>query len=484
MSRYATNVPRQGRKPDSVNLAGGNAYKQESKLALASLVTTALMPPTGQYYRTGPDIEADAKRLISEVDPLFAAKAAVYARNADGLRSITHLVGAEVARTGSGRPWVKDFLSAVVRRPDDATEILAYYLSRYGKPLPNGLKKGLGLALGKFDGYSLARYRGEDKDISLVDVVNLCHPKPTAKNGTALAQLVKGELRQSQTFESKLSAAGKDEEAKTAVWADLLSERGKLGYMALLKNLRNIAEQAPELVGRACELLVDEKSITTSLVLPFRFVTAYRMVGSNPHYAKALSQALDISLANVPSFPNALVVVDGSQSMGSPVAGNQEMTCKYVGSLLAATIYRKNLADVMVFGDSAGPVRGLNPADSVLTTAEKIQNTSYGWSTNFPAIFEAASKKYDTVIILSDMQAWVADGYGYSQPGPALERYRKRTGARPDIFAFDLAGYGYAQFPAPQVYQLAGFTDSTLKIMALLKEDRDAFVRKIEEVTF
>jgi len=485
MSRFA-NVSYDGVtvEPDSENLAGGKAFKQDSKLALASLVTTSTMPPSGQYYRGAVDIEAEAKRLVSEVDPLFAAKAAVYARNTDGLRTITHIVAAEVANSARGEEWTKQFINAVVRRPDDATEILAYYLTRYGKPVPNGLRKGLGLALGKFDGYSLSRYRGEGNAVSLVDVVNLCHPKPTEKNAEALAALVNGTLRQEKTFEAKLSAAGSDKKEKAAVWSDLLAEKGKLGYMALLKNLRNIATQAPELVPRACELLVDEDSIRKSLVLPFRFVTAANQVGGNPFYQEALSKAVDLSLANVPSFPNSLVAIDGSGSMSSPVAGNQDMTAKYVGSLLGATLFRKNKSDVMVFGSTAGPVPGLNPADSVLTNAAKIERTCYGHSTNFPAIFDAAGRKYDTIIILSDMQAWVEDGYGYSYPGPALARYSKRTKARPDIFAFDLQGYGYAQFPAPQVFQLAGFTDSSLKVMAALKEDREAFVHGIEAVTF
>jgi 60 kDa SS-A/Ro ribonucleoprotein len=62
-------------------------------------------------------------------------------------------------------------------------------------------------------------------------------------------------------------------ELKAEAWAELLRTR-KIGYFALLRNLRNIAEQAPELVPTACELLTDERLIRKSLVLPFRFSTA------------------------------------------------------------------------------------------------------------------------------------------------------------------------------------------------------------------
>jgi hypothetical protein len=67
----------------------------------------------------------------------------------------------------------------VVRRPDDAIEILAYYLAVYNKPIPNALKKGLGTALSRFDEYQLAKYRKSAAEISLVDVLNLVHPPHT-----------------------------------------------------------------------------------------------------------------------------------------------------------------------------------------------------------------------------------------------------------------------------------------------------------------
>jgi hypothetical protein len=471
--------------PDTKNLAGGDAFSQDAKLELASLVTTNMV--SDQYYRSADDGLQRMRELITEVDPLYAAKAAVYARNEDGIRSITHAVAGELAHGVKGEQWTKRFYDAVVRRPDDATEILAYYLSRYGKPVPNSLKKGLGSSLGKFDTYQLAKYRGDGKAVSLVDVVNICRPRPTDRNGAALKALVEGTLRSEGTWETKVSQAGKAEDveaAKTEAWAELIRER-KIGYFALLRNLRNIAEQAPELVPEACALLEDEKLIRNSLVLPFRFLTALRQLSAYPIYAVAISNALDISLANVPDFGKALVAIDGSGSMSGAVAGNMEMSRKLLGSLFGAALFKKNHSDVLVFGDTAGFVSGLNPTDSTLTITEQINRACYGHSTNFHAIFEKAQKAYDNVIIFSDMQAWVDRGfYGSSSPIQSFANYKARTGAKPNVFAFDLAGYGTAQFPAPQVYQLAGFSDKSLALMDDLKTDKLALVHKIEAITF
>ena len=47
-----------------------------------------------------------------------------------------------------------------------------------------------------------------------MDVVNLVHPQPTDRNREALEQLVKGTLRSTETWESKLTRAGQKAESK------------------------------------------------------------------------------------------------------------------------------------------------------------------------------------------------------------------------------------------------------------------------------
>jgi 60 kDa SS-A/Ro ribonucleoprotein len=478
MSRFATKTKGVTRTPDTVNLDGGLAYRQDAKLELASLLATSFV--TDGYYRGADETLNRLRELIGQVDPVFAAKAAVYMRNTDGMRSITHVTAAELASRVKGEEWTKRFFDKVVRRPDDATEILAYYLNQFGKPLPNSLKKGLGLSLGKFDAYQLARYRGEGKDISLVDVVNLCHPRPTAKNRDALAQLVKGTLRNTDTWEAKLTQAGKSEnveQAKADAWREQLVNR-RIGYLALLRNLRNIAEQAPDLVPVAIELLTDEAFVQRAMVFPFQFVSAYRELQGSPRLLKAVSNAIDLSVANVPDLGNTLVAVDGSGSMDWHGAAGSQITNKEVGALFAAIYFKKNHSDVLVFGDTAGPVRGLNPGDSTMTLMERISKACYGHGTNFRAIFDnAPGNKYDSIVIFSDMQANL--GYGHT----GLAEYASKRGHTPHIFAFDLAGYGSSQFdPRKKTYQIAGFSDKTFGLLEKLKTDPQAFVRAIEAV--
>ncbi|MEM7015062.1 MAG: TROVE domain-containing protein, partial [Verrucomicrobiota bacterium] len=376
-----------------------------------------------------------------------------------------------------GQDWTKRFIDRVVCRADDPLEILAYYLAVYGKPLPNALKKGLGSALARFEAYQLAKYRRESASLKLVDAVNLVHPPHTE----ALAALMNGSLKPANTWETKLTQAGQSAESdqdksekKAEAWTDLVRSR-KIGYFALLRNLRNILEQAPDLIDDVRQLLVDETLIRKSLVLPFRFLTALDALETSglrnaDKLMASISDAVDISLANVPRFEGrTLVAVDTSGSMsGKPIK---------IASLFASVLYKANDAEVILFSNSA-EYATFNKRDTTLTIAKSIQDKANYGGTDFHAIFKKARAGYDRIIILSDMQAWV----GYYTPAKTFAAYRKRTGDSPKVFTFDLAGYGTLQFPEKDVYALAGFSDKTMDTLRFLEEDKSALLRQIETI--
>ncbi len=468
-------------KTRTVNYAGGEAFRSDPKLELVSILLTSFL--TDQHYRSGDQTVERLRQLIDQLpDKSFAAKAALYARTEYGMRSVSHVVAREIAKV-TGASWTARFFDKIVYRPDDLTEILSlYWATNNGKKsLPHAMKKGFAAALARLDAYRLAKYRGEQKAVKLVDAVNLVHPQATE----ALTALVEGRLKNTDTWETRLTQAGhhaetdeQAEELKSAAWAELLATR-KLGYFALLRNLRNILEHAPESIDAALELLTDEHLIAKSLVLPFRFLTAIEAVSqasgidtrTSRQVLIALNQAVDLSLKNVPTFDGStLVVVDVSGSMmGKPIE---------IASLFAAVLYKHNAADLMLFANDA-QYATFNPTDSTLSLARSIQLLATGGGTNFHSIFHEANKAYDRIIILSDMQGWI----GYDTPTSTFEAYKRRTGANPHVFSFDLAGYGTLQFPQPQVYCLAGFSEKTLEIMKLLEEDRQALVRRIEQVS-
>lgn len=461
----------------TTNLAGGQAFKQTEKLELASVLLTSFVKD--QFYRSADDSMKRVRELIEGLkDKKFAAQAALYARNHFGMRSISHVVAGEIGRLVKGEEWTKRFFDKVVHRPDDMLEIASYYMSNYSKPFPNSMKKGFALALSKLDAYKLAKYKGDGKAVTMIDLVNITHPKHT----DAISALIKGTLKPAETWETKLTQAGQNAETeeekgelKNAAWKELL-EGGKLGYFALLRNLRNIIQQAPELIPMVCETLVDEQAIKKSLVLPFRYTTALDALAELPSTQMrpilvAVGKALDIAVSNVPKFDGkTLVVVDTSGSMTSS-------NVIQIASLFASVLYKSNNADLMLF-DTSARYLSLNPSDTVATIADGISKNAHGGGTDFHTIFNVASEKYDRVVILSDMQGWI----GHTMPWGSFLAYKKRTGANPHIYSFDLAGHGTMQFPEPQVYCLAGFSEKVFDVMKMLEEDKNALVHAIEAV--
>jgi hypothetical protein len=475
MARFSI-LPRLSRKspaPDTVNYEGGRAFTQTAKLELVSVLLTTFLQD--EFYRTEKQTMARIRELMGKVgDPRFTAKAALFARNTYGMRSVSHLVAGETAKQVKDARWTKSFYDRVVRRPDDVLEILGYYLAAYGRPVPNSLKKGLGAALARFDEHAIAKYRRDHASFKLVDAVNLVRPKSTA----ALAKLVSGELAPAQTWETKLTQAGDAEStegeaaAKSKAWAQLVRER-KLGYLALLRNVRNILTHAPEVVDELSLQLADETAVRRSLVFPFQFLSAVEVLaqGNLPGTAKvmdAINQAVDYSVANVPKFEGStLIALDSSGSMmGRPQA---------IGSLFAAVLVKASGADLMVFSDDAHYV-SLNRRDSTLTAAKSIPFARAG--TNFNAIFESANRTYDRIVILSDMQGWIGGG----APVKSFAAYQSRYHAAPRVFSFDLKGYGTLQFPQERVYCLAGWSDRVFDIMRKLDRDPEALVREVESV--
>ena len=491
MSRFATNpkVARKSRSAgDTVNLAGGPAFQPSAKLELVSTMLTSFVQD--QYYRSSSDVLVRISELLDRVDPLFAAKATLFARREFGMRSITHAVAAEVAKRVKGQPWTRKFFDRAVYRADDAVEILAYYLAKYGKPIPNSLKKGLGAALSRQDAYALAKYRKEGGLFTLVDVVNLVRPKATP----ALTQLMKGTLAPAETWEVKLTQAGQKEgdedavvEAKKEAWVSLVRER-KLKYLALLRNLRNIAQQAPEVLDEALVQLVEPAAVKKALIFPFQVQNALEAVRDGMESVQfrkvsaALSKVIDLSVANVPVFEGeSCVILDVSGSMqGKPAQ---------IGALFTAILAKAWNADIVVFDTSAKYVN-LNLDDSVFTIAKNIPFT--GGGTDLECAFrllhhlreisvdvpKAAFRRYARLVVLSDQQNWVSGRTGMQ----SFEAYCRKAGRRPTVYSWDLNHQGSIQFPEDKVYCIAGWSDKVFDLFKALEQDRAALVSRIEAI--
>lgn len=456
----------------TTNIAGGKAYEMSNELALVSLLLTSF--GDDKYYSKANDEFKRLEALIEACDKYFVAQAIIYARTEFGMRSITHVASSILARHIGGADWASQFFSMVVRRPDDMTEIASFHKGR-GEKMSNAMKKGFAKAFEHFDKYQIAKYRSADKSVKLVDLVNVCHPVECELNAGAITALVRGDLKQEDSWESMLSRAGSDDVKKREVWHTLIDSK-KLGYFALLRNLRNIIQLGDEeLKNKAYGVLTNASLISKSMVLPFRFDTAYAEMNrlGERDAMRSISRACEISCSNVPTLPGkTLVAVDVSGSMMGRTA--------QCAALFAAVLAKSNNTDVITFDTRARYVT-FNPDDSVMTIKSSFDFR--GGGTNFCSIFCTIDDSYERIIILSDMQSWVADTMFHGDVRSAFYEYRRTHNPDCKLYSFDLAGYGTLMIPERNTYCLAGFSDKIFDIMSNLEQDKDALLNEIRKIS-
>lgn len=511
MARY--NVKAKPTVQTVVNHQGGSGYQYDPKTELVSILATGL---DNKYYEKLGERETRFANVIAEVaktDKLFAAKAMVYARSVMGQRTVTHFGAVELAKVLAGDSLGSRFFSkrarkanagGIIYRLDDMLEIAACYQARNpGKQLSNAIKKGFKAALEAADEYELAKYQAKNRDLSLVDIVNLVHPKPSEKMVPVFAKLMKGELKQFNTVEDKNTKAGQEVAAKVKAgeitaeeaievlntakednFAELIETR-KIGYLALLRNLRNILKTGAkaEVVNGACELLTDAKMIKQSLVFPHQIDLALEIMldefgaSKAKPFIKALNTAYELAIPNLTElFPHGktAVVFDSSGSMSSMIKlankneGSEAAIAK--AALIAATLAKGIDADVYHFADKCAEIK-FNPLDSVNTLKKEFlsKQGSVGYGTAFNSILKTLNGKYDRVFVISDMQG-----------GDMLD---SKSYANTHIYSVDICGYGTTMFkPGSKVYKLFGYSSDIYELIKKVEIDPKALIKEIEAI--
>lgn len=462
-------------RPNTYNVAGGTAYQMPPDQELLFLMLTTPMNGKDPSYYTAPTDKHQRIHELVKENPEFAAKAAYYVRVEHGMRTVSHYVGALAGIYGRGTRWIAAMNTMLVFRPDDMCEIKAGWSQLTGLKLPpNAMVKGFREAFNNINGYQIAKYQMRNSSPTLADIMNLVHPVPNALNAEALEKLAKNELKVTDTWEAELSAAGQTggEVTKAQVWRDMLVNN-KLGIMALLKNLRNIADtNDAELLDMALEQLVDGERIKRGLILPFQFLSAQKVfttgLESHKKIYEALNKAAEAAVVNIQPFKGTTcVVIDDSGSMSG--GGNLQLegvrhTPGDVASFFAAGILKANpKADVVLFNSFARYV-DINTSKGLLDIKQEISGIFQHGGTNHLSALQILNKKYDNIIWLSDEQGW---GHGRESVMQGFRNYCTTYQANPTVHSFNLsANDGTMQFATTDVIAYSGWTFKTMDVMA------------------
>lgn len=279
-----------------------------------------------EFYEDGEDIATRILGLANDVEANVVAGIATRARAELHLRHVPLLLAVALMRKGG--PLAGQTLATVIQRADELAEFVSLYWKINGEDaaLSAQAKKGLAAAFGKFDEYQFAKYDRKGS-VQLRDVLRLVHPVPINDERSSLYKRIASQsLATPDTWEVALSA-GQD---KRETWLRLLEE-GRLGYMALLRNLRGMQEAGvpQDVVDAAITARRGAKN-----VLPFRYVAALRAA---PRHIKALDRAFQDAVEEMPSLPSKTgILVDVSGSMDVKLSLRSDLTRMDAAAALAA----------------------------------------------------------------------------------------------------------------------------------------------------
>jgi len=484
-------------KNTTINYEDEIAYKLSSEFGLYSAVCTASLQPKFYVPRAEDEISR-IRDLIKKVCPEFVAKLAVYAREKMYLRSVPLVLLVELAKVHSGDSLVSKAVERVIQRPDELYEILAYYSLANNKAettdklnkLSKQLQKGIAKAFLKFDGYQFAKYNRRNLEIKLKDVMFLVHPKPKTKEQEKLFKKIANDaLETPYTWETQLSERGNTKE----VWEELIDSE-KVGYMALLRNLRNIirAGVSEKHLDKVLGYLSNPEAVKKSKQLPFRFLAAYRELREEAGFSvnkvgDALEEAIKASCENIPiDDSRILIACDVSGSMETKVSKRSKIQYFDIGLVLGMMLnLRCKNTIVGMFGDRWKVISV--PKDSILRNADEFHRREgeVGYSTNGWKVVDWMLKNeigVDKVMMFTDCQLWDS-----SLQGRNLRKewtvYKQTINPKARLYLFDLAGYGNTPISIQDkdVFLISGWSDKIFEILKAIEEGSSA-IQKIKEL--
>lgn len=515
---------------------GGAGYDRDPKSELFLLAVSNMVNPGGAFHEDAAARDERYSNLVRQVaeDTEWMLGFLGFLRNTANMRTASIIAAVVAVRArldakvyGGNR----QIISSVLQRADEPGELLACWRSTYGRAVPSAVKRGIADAVNRL--YTEKSYLKHDSDARgyrFADVLCVTHPKTGDTDKLALYRHIldvryhpevteqyrnsvpmiaarkaittsSAEARRSLTA-GQLKAAGltwealagtRQAEMDAAAWESAIPS---MGYMALLRNLRNFDKAGISRLARreVEDRLTNPDEVARSRQFPLRFLSAYKATrdsGTVTSWGPVLEEAMQLSVRNVPTLPGrTLVLVDLSGSMyGSKLSDKSELDFVDAATVFGAALAVRNpvgAVDLFGFGSASveypDAVMGVyyDRSSSVLPLAERMKNvqvhvTSY-WSTQRTFVQQGlggtdtgravqatwAPNQHDRLIIITDEQ-W--GGHGTVDLQSQLAKIDK------PVYVWNLAGYRVGQMESGgrRQHTFGGLTDAAFKMIPLIE---------------
>lgn len=486
---------------ETSNMEGGKSYiRKDVRKEITSVILNSMLKGDLYYQKESDRIGQILDLIKSAIDSKnieFLLKSMIYTRTVANLRSVTHLMAIGILENTNNNPLIRKAITKTIIRPDDSTEMVSLWNARHNKSdkslmVPNALRRAIrDVFESKFDEYQFKKYASSTSKVKLSDVVKLCHPRGRFE---LFKNLIEGTLPEIATMQTKLSGG----EKANIAFKELLVTR-KLGYMAAIKNIRNAIENGLDDEGFELwvKFITNDNAIANSKMLPFRYVDAWNEISKltidefrKESIRKALETAFAKSAMNtelIDSNDKIAIILDESGSMcGQPFD---------IGKTLAAsTVLCLGNAQVLFYSFAE---------DCRKIEISEIKESPFNWINNFNANgggthFSAPMKrlietntKVDKIIVFTDMQMYSANRNSIFSFNSGDDKFKvyydqyKEINPEVKLLFWNLQGYpgGTPLYLNKDITEVAGYSDSMLKVIAKIWNDPDFLIKEIESIT-
>jgi hypothetical protein len=549
------------------NGAPGFDYKDKSALFLLGVSN---FTGQDKFYESGEESDSRFVKLIRSVakkDPAWVANFLSWLRSEGNIRTASiigaieygrvvsdEFMGVQVTSLGKSAtvqakkeflesvPTPRSVLASVLQRADEPSEALGYWLSTYGKKTPKWLKRGLGDAAKRlYTERSVFKYDSQASKIRFADVVHLSSVKTDGYksdvfdwiedrryNAVDLAKYPSLVMLESRNDVDSVPAgdrakflennpeivekAGYSWESlagwlngplNAKFWESLIPN---MGYMALIRNLRNFAKAgiSQSVANLVAERIADPEEVAKSRQLPLRFLSAYRAIhvskedtdqnrnyyrqfGQGYNYtshvgideifltekgraytrlwAPALSEALNLSLVNVPELDGQTIILsDCSGSMGATISEKSTVSYFENAAAFAVALALKNPNSVLYgYADSEKEIELVRGGSLLDNIALFIKQAPTGGTNTIGSTKKVLRENpyAKRIVIVTDEQT---SGYYSNSLDTAVPE-------KVTAVTFNVGGYAVGHAPAGRdnFHSVTGLNDSGFQMLKMIE---------------
>lgn len=527
---------------DTVNNAGGVAYKRSDKALFAQLAATNCFNSTF-YVSAEKNLEL-AKQTVAKLrhDPKFLAQVAIYSRDKAHMKDMPAFLVAALA--GLDMSLFRKVFPKVIDNGKVLRSFMQIGRSGAAGKVLNMSSGGIRNAIRDwFDSHNpeFIFRASVGNDPSMRDMLRMARPKPSNEEKAALFAYLKGAefdkkknafvtykkndhgksyiayehsfnslpkiIRDYEAFKKtregeipnvdfRLLDSFLSKEELKKVWH---AQAMKSSWQTTRMNLNNFVKygvfEDEAATAAVVSRLSSPEAVKKAKAYPYQLLMAYKAAENIPFAVRdALQEAMEIATNNVPSFGGQIYLcVDVSGSMGNPATGERngassKVRCVDAAAVFAASLLRKNKSAILLPFDGRVHPCNLNPRDSIMTNATTL--AAYGGgATNCSAAMSHINihhQKGDAVIFISDYESWVDGNYGRGTGLMNEWTIFKKRNPNSKLICIDITPSASAQTKEHKdILQVGGFGDSVFDIVdSFIKygSSQDHWVSEIENI--